>query len=331
MLKKADIDTIDEIIRTYQQFIVTTHVNPDGDAIGSEIAFAHFLKQRKKSVKILNSSPAPDVFQFLDPNGEIEIYDASRHIEYVSNADAVFILDISDWGRLRELGEFIRGSHLTKVCIDHHPKNEPFVEHDAIYPKASSTGELIFELLHGLDAKLTTRISEALYTAILTDTGVFRYSNTTPRVHQIAAELLGRGINPQQIHKDIYENQSHARVKLMASALASLKFHYENQLATMIITQKMLAEAGASLKDTDGLSDFPRTIEGVEIALLFIELDNDRVKISFRSNGNLVINKLAQSYNGGGHAFASGATLTGTLDGVMQKVLTDAAALFRSR
>lgn len=328
MLKKADIDKIDKIIRTYQQFIVTTHVNPDGDGLGAEIALAQYLRQKNKTVKILNSSPAPEVYHFLDPNGDIEIYDAQKHVEYVSNADVVFILDISDWQRLRELGKFIQSSHLTKVCIDHHPKNEAFVEHDFIYPKASSTGELIFDLLRGLDAKFTNRITEALYTAILTDTGAFRFTNTSPRVHRIAAELLERDIDPQKIYKEIYENQSRARVKLMAQALKSLDFAYENRLAWMTITQNMLAETGATLKDTDGLSEFPRTIIGVEVALLFIELEDARVKISFRSKGNIVINELARRFSGGGHAFASGATVEGELEAVLKNVIEQAGPLF---
>ncbi|MFQ5627566.1 MAG: bifunctional oligoribonuclease/PAP phosphatase NrnA, partial [bacterium] len=254
MLSKTEIQKVDEIIRTYQQFILTAHVNPDGDALGSEIAFAQYLRQRNKTVRILNHSPYPDVYNFLDPNKDVQIYDEQNHIEYVSNADVVFILDISDWQRLKELGKFIQSSQLTKVCIDHHPVEQPLTNCDIIYPKASSTGELIYDLLKGLGAKFTTRINEAIYTAILTDTGAFRFSNTTARVHRIVSELLEMGVDPHKIYKRVYENQTRARIKLMAHVLSSLQFAYDNRLSWMIITQRMLAESGATLKDTDGLS-----------------------------------------------------------------------------
>jgi phosphoesterase RecJ-like protein len=328
MLTKTEIARVDEIINTYQQFIITTHVNPDGDGLGSEVALAQYLRQKNKTVKILNSSPFPEMYNFLDPNQDVEIYEEKKHIEIVSNADAVFILDISDWERLRELGKFIKSSRLYKLCIDHHPAEKPFADDDIIYPKASSTGELIYDLLKGLDAKFNMRISEAIYTAILTDTGGFRFNNTTGRVHRIAAELLEKGIDPHKIYQQVYENQTRTRVKLMAEVLGSLQFAYDNQLAWMFITQQMLKDANATLKDTDGFSDFPRSIQGVEVALLFIELEDGRVKISFRSKGKIVINELAKYYSGGGHAFASGATVEGELPTTIDRVVKKAAALF---
>lgn len=328
MLSQTEIAKVDEIINTYQQFIITTHVNPDGDGLGSEVALAQYLRQKNKTVKILNSSPFPDVYDFLDPNHEVEVYDEKKHIEIVSNADVVFILDISEWERLRDLGEFIKSSRLYKLCIDHHPAEKPFADYDIIYPKASSTGELIYDLLKGLDAKINMRINEAIYAAILTDTGGFRFNNTTARVHRIAAELLEKGISPHKIYQQVYENQSRARVKLMARVLGSLEFAYDNQLAWMFITQKMLKDANATLKDTDGFSDFSRSIQGVEVALLFIELEEGGVKISFRSKGKIVINELAKCYSGGGHAFASGATVEGELEEIVPRVVKKAAALF---
>lgn len=330
MLTQEQLKFIDETISKYQQFIITTHVNPDGDGLGSEIALAQYLCQRNRTYRILNSSPAPDVYGFLDPNQEIEIYDADRHVEYVRNADAIFILDISDWGRLNELGNFVKSSRLLKICIDHHPVQKAYADFDVIYPQASSTGELIYELLVGLGARLSQRICEAIYTAILTDTGGFRYSNTTPDVHRIAAELLAHDIDPQQIYREIYENQSPARVRLMAEVLATLRYAFDGQLAYMYISQEMLAKAEATLKDTDGLSDYPRTIRGVEVALLFVELEDGRVKISFRSKGNVVINELARALGGGGHAFASGATVEGRLEDVMRQTVQRASGLFRS-
>ncbi len=328
LIQPKTIQQIGKIIDTYNHFILTTHVNPDGDGLGSEVALAEYLRQRKKRVHIINSSPVPDNYRFLDPNRQMEVFSRDRHIEALTGADVLFIIDISDWGRLRELGELVQELSLKTICIDHHPVNGGFAELDVIRPEASSTGELMFELLKGLGARFSRRICEAIYTAILTDTGSFRFTNTSPAAHRIVAELLESGINPQQIYSHIYENQSLERVRLMARVLAGLQLECDGRLAWMTITQQMLHETGATLKDTEGLADFPRSIAGVEVALLFMELEDGRVKISFRSRGNVVINGLAQKFSGGGHAFAAGASTDGPLQQAVSRVLDEARKVF---
>ncbi|MDQ7062868.1 MAG: bifunctional oligoribonuclease/PAP phosphatase NrnA [candidate division KSB1 bacterium] len=328
LIQPDEIARIDRIVSKYANFVITTHVNPDGDGLGSEVAFAEFLRQRKKTFSIINNSPVPENYRFLDPNAQMEVFNKERHIEVLTSADVLFILDISDWGRLRKLGELVHDLSLKTVCIDHHPVKEPFADVDIIYPEACSTGELIYELLKGLGARFTQRICEAIYTAILTDTGSFRFTNTNPAAHRIVAELLESGINPQKIYSNVYENQSVERVKLMARVLSELRIEYDGRLAWMKITQQMLKETGATLKDTEGLADFPRSIAGVEVALLFMELEDGKVKISFRSKGNVVINGLAQEFSGGGHAFAAGASTDGPIEAVIPVVLKRAGALF---
>jgi len=331
MIANADVQTVRQIIDRYEQFILTTHVNPDGDGLGPETAMAEYLFQRKKRVNIINLSPVPANYRFLDPNGRMELFSQDRHIEALTSADAIFILDISDWGRLRELGKLVRSLRMEKVCIDHHPVQAPFADHDLIYPRASSTGEVIFELLKKLDAKFNKRINEAIYTAILTDTGSFRFTNTTPNAHKVAAALLQDGIEPRKIYSEVYENQSLPRIRLMAQALERLQLEFNGRLAWLVITQEMLHATGTTMQDTEGLADFPRTITGVEISLLFLELEDDQVKISFRSKGNIVINRLAQALNGGGHAFAAGATVKGPLNRAVKDVLARAGELFRQK
>lgn len=328
MITKQEIEKIGEVIERYQRFVLTTHVNSDGDGIGSEVALAAYLKQRKKEVKILNSNRTPFNLRFLDPADEIEMFDVARHVEYVTSADVLFILDISDWKRLRELGELVRPMGITKVCIDHHLCDKPFSDLDAIHSDASSTGEVMFDLLKGLGAKMNMRICEAIYTAILTDTGSFRFTNTSAKVHQIAAELHENKVDAHRIYQEIYENESVARIRLLSRVLGSMGTYYEGQLATLFVSQKMLAETDSTLKDIEGFSDIPRTISGVEVAILFVEQPGGAVKISFRSKGKISINALARQYDGGGHAFASGATIKGRLDTVKNNVVRDAASLF---
>lgn len=329
MISAQQIEQVRNIIRAHNDFIITTHVNPDGDGVGSEVALDNYLRQQKKRALILNLTPIPANYRFLDPQRKIEVFHRDRHMERLISADAIFILDISEWGRLRELGEVVREMPMQKICIDHHPLDGSFADVDIIQPEASSTGEVIFDVLTSLGARMNIELSEALYTAILSDTGGFRFSNTSARVHEIAATLLKNGVDHQKIYKSVYENQSIARVRLLAQALDTLQFDYDKRLAWMTITQQMLHDTGATLKDIDGFSDFPRTIRGVEVALLFVELEDSQVKISFRSRGNVVINDFAKKFTGGGHAFASGATVPGPLQPIIERTVADAASLFR--
>ena len=325
MITESEIRKVGEIIERYQRFAITTHVNPDGDGLGSEAALAAYLKQRKKEVRIFNSSEVPDNLKFLDPNNEMALFNEAAHVEYLTSADVLFILDISDWERLRKLGEFVKPLGITKVCIDHHLKEAPFVELDIVHPEASSTGELIYNLLTGLKAKMSKRISNALFAAILTDTGGFRFSNTTASVHKIAANLYEIGIDAQSIFHHIYESQPASRIRLLTKVLNTISYHYNQQLAAISVTQKMLHETGTTLKDIEGFADFPRSINGVEVSLLFAELADGRVKISFRSKGNIEINSLARKFAGGGHAYASGATVKGDLQEAINKIISDSA------
>jgi len=331
MIPKTSLNAIQREIQQHQNFILTTHVNPDGDGLGSQIALARYLRSAaggKKTVHILNSSPTPHNYAFLDPREEIEVYSSRRHDHLVSEAQVVFIVDISDWERLRELGQVIRPMAIRKICIDHHPMDKKFGDVDLINPKASSTGEIIFELLEGLGATLDAKSAEALYTALLTDTGGFRFSNTSAFTHKVVARLIEAGASPQMIYENVYESQSPAKIRLFARALGSLKFEFQGKLVWFAISQAMLRETGAQPRDTEGFADYPRSIEGVELSLMFLETEAGKVKVSFRSKGQHVINGLANRFGGGGHAFAAGALIEGPLPQAIDWVLSETKELF---
>ncbi len=329
MISEAALKQIQAQINSGKNFILTTHVNPDGDGIGSEIALAHYLRQIGKRAHIFNHSLTPPNYEFLDPLGDIQIFDAGRDRHVVEESDAVFILDISDWKRLRELGEFIRPLPLPKICIDHHPLDQPFVDLDVIFPKASSTGEMVYELLTRLGAKIDGRLAQGLYTAIMTDTGGFRFSNTTPTAHQVAAALIANGgVQPQQIYQNVFENQPPQRMKLLAQILADLHFEEKGRLVWFIITRAMLNATGTQPHDTEGFADFPRTIDGVQVCLMFLETKDGKVKVSFRSKGKHVINGLASRFGGGGHQYAAGAVIEGVMQDVAPMVVNEARTLF---
>ncbi len=311
------------IIDNANSILLTTHFNPDGDALGAEIALEKYLTNRGKNVWIINNSPVTNNYKFLDPENKIIVFDPEKHIRIIEQADVFIIVDISDWERLQELGRFIQKSRSTKICIDHHHIENHFADIDIICKEASSTGELIFEFLNHANHKIDQDIACALYTCILTDTGSFRFSNTTALTHQIASKLRATGVNARKIYQEVYENNSRNKIALMAKALNNLKYECSGKLAWFTITQKMFKETGAEKWDTEGFPEIPRTIEGVEVSLMFTELESDKVKLSFRSKGNIVINEVARKFGGGGHNFAAGAVVLKPLGATTQIVLEE--------
>jgi phosphoesterase RecJ-like protein len=328
MIAPAAFQQIQSIIQNGKKFVITTHVNADGDGIGSEIALASHLRDLGKEVNIFNHSPTPENIEFLDTRSDIQLFEAQKHGEIVREADAVFILDISDWERLRDLGKLLRQITVTKICIDHHPLEGRFGEIDVILPEASSTGEIIYDLLTKLGARPQGKLIDALYTAILTDTGGFRFSNTNPRAHQICADLIARGVKPHHIYQEVYEKQSANKLRLLGMILSNLNFSKDRRLVWFAVTQAMMKATGTQPRDTEGFADFPRSIDGVELCLMFMETENGKVKISFRSKGKIIINGLANRFGGGGHPFASGALVEGNFQQVLQQVVSEAKELF---
>ncbi len=322
------IEQLRHLIAAHQHFVLTTHVNPDGDGLGSEVAFYHYLKSLGKTVAIWNHNPIPGNYAFLDPNGIMEVFGEKRHRERLKQIEVVFILDISDWYRLKEFGKWLSRQDLPVVCVDHHPDGERFSMLDFIVTEASSTGEIVYDILKALHAPITNAIAEALYTAVLTDTGSFRFNNTTAKAHRMAAEFLEQGIDFHSIYEKIYEKESPEKIKLLGMALQQLNFEYGRKLAWFKITREMLQEAGLNPEETDGFSDFPRRIDGVEISLMFVEVTEKRTKVSFRSKGNIVINGLAREVGGGGHQFASGAIVRRPIDETIPLILEKAGKLF---
>lgn len=322
------IEQLKQHIANHRHFVLTTHVNPDGDGLGSEMAFYHYLKSLGKTVAIWNHNPIPKNYAFLDPNGVMEVFGEKRHRERLKKIEVVFILDISDWYRLKDFGKWLSQHNLPMICVDHHPDGERFSMLDFIATEASSTGEIVYDILKALNAPITNPIAEALYTAVLTDTGSFRFNNTTPKAHRMAAEFLEQGLDFRSIYEQVYEKESPEKIKLLGMALQQLNFEYGGRLAWFKITREMLQKVGLNPEETDGFSDFPRRIDGVEISLMFVEISEKRTKVSFRSKGNIVINGLAREVGGGGHQFASGAMVTKPLDKTIPLILEKAGRLF---
>jgi phosphoesterase RecJ-like protein len=322
-----NLDKIIPVLREKQTFVLTTHVNPDGDGIGSEIALADWLARQGKSVHILNHSATPEMYLFLDPDGQVKQFTPSRDAPTLAGADVIVVLDSNHPERLRSMQTPVLGSGAVKVCIDHHLDPALFAHHYVIDDDATSTGEIVYRLLVALGGdRLSPRAATALYCAIMTDTGSFRYPRTDPEIHRIVAHLIECGADPIAIYEHVYEQWSPGRIQLLGEMLSGLQTAYANKLAHVTITQAMLQKTGTTEEDTDNFTSFPMSVEGVVIGILFLEL-KDGLKISFRSKGEIPINELARQFGGNGHKNAAGARLQGrSLDSLRDQVIRAAAA-----
>lgn len=317
-----------EFIDTKKRLLITTHVHPDGDAIGSQVALAEYVRRKEKKVFLINCDVTPKYFQFLDPDNKIELFSGERHNDLFATFDGCLIVDISDWARLRRVGTLIREYRLPVACIDHHIPTDDMGDVNINFQQASSTGELLYDFFCSGEEEMTQEMVDALYTCVLTDTGSFRYSNTTPRTHVIAADLLRRGAQFRRIFEEVYENYSGNRTKLMGYLLENMQFACNDRLAYFSLTQALLQQTGTELWETEGFSELARSIEGVELSLMFTETSDGRTKVSFRSKGHIPINGLANKFGGGGHKYASGALMDLALPQAIKVVLEEAKKIF---
>jgi phosphoesterase RecJ-like protein len=323
MISEKELMMLNDLISKHRKFVLTTHINPDGDAIGSEIAMTEYLRHHGKEVFIINNSSTPNNYKFLDRNEDIIVYNEEHHHQIVASADAYLIVDISDWERLRKIGQIIKTVPVPKICIDHHHINYKFADLDIIHEDASSTGEIIYDFLAAMQYSTQGITADALYTCILTDTGSFRFSNTSAKTHRVASHLLEAGVNSKEIYHFVYEQNSRSKMALMGEALCNLKYECGGSLAWFILSQDMFDSCQASHWDTEGFPEIPRTIDGVEVSLMFTELDKDKVKVSLRSKGQVVINHIAEKFGGGGHHYAAGAIVNKNLADTIPMVLTE--------
>ncbi|HIG73909.1 MAG TPA: bifunctional oligoribonuclease/PAP phosphatase NrnA [Bacteroidetes bacterium] len=328
------LDSIRDRLLAAQRIVLTTHIRPDGDALGSEIALGRWLRGMGKAVYCLNADPEPKPLRWLmdeQPKKLVRVYDpgALSHAELIAEADLRVVVDTNAEHRMGDVGRAFRAAAdagKPVLLLDHHPDAETWFTEAHTDTGSAATGEIIYDLIAGHDPSGIDRaIATALYVAIMTDTGSFRFGATTPRTHAIISDLLARGdFRPEPIHIALYDGKTHSALRLLGLALGTIRTHYGGRLASMTISQETLRASGADFEETEGLVQYPLSLEGVVSAVIFLETLNG-IKISFRSKGDCPINKWAGRFGGGGHPNASGAYVTGkTLEHVRKEVL-DAA------
>lgn len=321
-------DKLISVLRDAQHVVISTHTRPDGDAIGSQLGLGLFLQGKGKHVTLLNSDPTPYNMEWLPGSDQIQIFDKSlAQLEAVHRADAIVVVDTNGEKRLGEVGSSIRSAGGKKLLVDHHTDPEEWFDEVWTRESASSAGQLVYEIISRWnelyeDGRLdSTEISTALYVAILTDTGSFRFSHVTPDLHRIVAELIEAGnLNVTEIYAEVYEIRSVESIRLLSNVLSTLELHHNGQVGVVSISRGMLQETGASIAEADGFVNHVLTIEGVRVAIIFTETARG-TKASFRSKENFEVHKWAASFGGGGHRCAAGAFVKDKLAPAMTRVM----------
>ena len=301
-------------VRKGKSFLVTTHENPDGDALGSALGLGAGLRQLGKKVRVYNCDPVPSVLRYLPNSGRVtgEIPEGERF-------DASFIVDCADLHRLGEAFARHRGLG-KKIVLDHHARSTRGGDINLIRTEAASSGMVVYRLLKKMRVRITKEIAVALYCTLVTDTGSFRYSNTTAEVFELARKLVLAGADPWTASRNLFETFPKERLKLLGSVLHSLEISSEGRIATIVLAREMLRETGATEEMAEEFINFPRSIASVEVAVQFRETDKG-YKISLRSKDFVDVAKIASRFGGGGHRRAAGCVMEGSLEEVREKIL----------
>ena len=306
------IEPILQLIQQSQTFLVASHENPDGDAIGSTLALVNMLREMGKDVVAYNRDRAPLEYSFLPGYASVVNEPAKTRL-----FDAGFVLDA---GELKRAGNWIKECCRTLVNIDHHPYSEDFGDIYYVDTGACATGVMIHRLLQASGHPLSLDVATCIYTAILADTGSFRYSNANPEAFRVAGDMISAGVDPWSIASGLYESQEKERLLLLAMALPTLQVSACGRYASLAVTLDMYVKSGAHEEHTDRFINYPRSIRGVEVAIFFRQLTQKTFKVGFRSKGNVDVGALARAMHGGGHHNAAGATVDGSLEAVQKWV-----------
>lgn len=312
----SEVATIAAALKACNTILISAHKSPDGDALGSQLALMLTLKKLGKNVIAHNLDPVPEIYRFLPQNDQIKV---GKPVEGRYDVHIVVDADPPRSG-------LFEGTYPADILIniDHHITNPREWQLTWLDPDASACGEMIYKLIRELGVSLDRDIALCLYTAIFTDTGSFRYTNTTPVSMQISAVLLEAGADPWLVTENVYESFAFKRLKLLGSVLSDMETSEDGRIGWVVVTEELFRKTGTKAEDTDNFVNFVRSVKGVEVAVLFRQTAALEYKISLRSKGRVDLSQLAQSLGGGGHKNAAGGMVKGALQDVLNKVLNEA-------
>lgn len=317
----SELNRILELIRGSKRILISSHENPDGDAIGSTLALGLGLEQIGKEVVLYNKDGVPELLQFLPQSDRIR--KSLKDVE--GTFDIAFAVDCTGTQRAgEEFEDFLRTGRCRRVVIvDHHQTNNSSADLHLLDPRSSSTGVIVYSVLKSLSVEIDNAIAENVYTTIIGDTGSFRYSNTNPETFRVAAELVEHGVDPAEVSEALFESEPLRKLKLIGLVLNTLEVSADKRIASVFVDRNMFAESGARREDTEGIVNIPRSIKGVEVAVFFREetgKDGSLWKVSFRSKGKVDVAEIAEAFGGGGHKRAAGCSVPGSLTEVKDKI-----------
>lgn len=306
-MTQSSYKEIANIIGDEKSFVLTTHINPDGDGLGCEYALYHHLKSIQKHVRIINTSKLPENYSFLNADLIFEQYNSELHDEIISSSAVILCVDMNDSRRLNTMEPIVLRSTAKKIVIDHHLHPKEFADHYLIDSETCAVGEILYNLFSEFGVqKFSYDTSLGLYIAIMTDTGSFRFPRTTSKVHAITSELMRAGFQPEIIYQKIFDEYPIGRTKLLGKILACMESFCDGKATMLHVTQSMLSETQTIEEDIENIVNFGLSIGGVLVTALLVELQNE-IKLSFRSRGDIDVSKVARLFGGGGHKNAAGA------------------------
>jgi len=320
-----------QVLCQSQRLVLTTHIHPDADGIGSALALWHYVRAQGKEAHLFLPSPLPAPLRFLPGAEAIREYSA-EDAGIVGAADTIVILDTSEVRRLGRMAEAIVAAPARKLVIDHHLAPQEFADVAFVDPQACATGELVWQLLQFLGGPYRRQeIAVALYTAIMTDTGSFAYPGVSARVHRLVAELVELGVEVAAVHEQVFQSWSLARMRLLGEVLARMELYHGGRVCLLVVPREAFARTGAVEEDIEGFAQYTLAVRGVQIGLLVVELPVEGgIKVSFRSRAGVPIHGFAAEFGGGGHEHAAGARLPdGELGEVCRRLVERAAAYLR--
>ena len=317
------LDRFNTFLDRHAKVLLTTHENPDGDGVGASIALAAHLKSSGKEARIVVTPSLPENLRFLDSDGWIETFEPDgAHVDLAAWPDAWLLIDASEPHRMGALFQVYEATKADRACLDHHMKDTPKgFDSEFTDPTASASTELVYDLVRPrIGGDLPAVMVQALYAGLVSDTGNFRHSNSTPKIHHAAADLIAQGVHPARTYNALYQTATPAKLRLFGQAMGGLQLRDGGRFAYISVTRADLAACGATQEDLDELVEEPRKLKGVEVAGLFSETVDGRAKVSLRSRERVDVNAVCRQFGGGGHRLASGAKVAQPLEGFISQV-----------